>query len=64
MVRWVIAALFILFLFTGLRNVRVGDAEEGVRRIPIPRRMMGLFQLFVALLLGGLVISMFTTIKT
>jgi len=63
-VRWIIAALCLLFLFTGLRNVRVGDTEAGVRRIPIPRRMMGLFQLLVALLLGGLVISMFTAVKT
>ena len=57
--RWVIAALCALFLFAGLRNVHVGDAEGGVRGLPVPRRMLGFFQLFVAVILGGLAISLF-----
>jgi len=57
--RWVVAGLCLLFLYTGLRNVRRGDAE-GARRLPVPRRLLGFFQLFVAVLLGGVVISLFT----
>ena len=60
--RWVVAGLCLLFLYTGLRNVRHGDVE-GVRRMPVPRRLLGFFQLFVAVLLGGAVISLFTALS-
>ena len=57
--RFAVAALCLLFLYTGLRNVRVGD-PEGARRLPVPRRLLGFFQLFVAVILGGVAISLFT----
>lgn len=59
--RWVLLVLCLLFLYTGALNVRRGDEDESVRRLPLPRRMLGFFQLLVGLLLGGIVLSLFTT---
>jgi hypothetical protein len=59
--RWVILVLCLLFLYTGALNVRRGDDDKSVRRLPFPRRLLGFFQLLVGLLLGGVVLSLFTT---
>ena len=61
--RWVFMALGLLFFVTGVRNVRVGDVEPQVHRLPIPRRMLGFFQILVALLIGGVLLSLFTAPK-
>ncbi|MBI5527467.1 MAG: hypothetical protein HY897_14125 [Deltaproteobacteria bacterium] len=60
--RYALLAFSVLFLYAGLQNVRRGDAEDGTpgRRLPVPRRLLGFVELFFAVILGGLALSLFT----
>ena len=62
--RWMVAALCLFFLYTGFRNVRFGDDNPGAKHLPVPRRLLGFVQFFIAVLLGGLIISLLAAQKT
>lgn len=60
--RFVVLAFCLLFLYAGLSNVRRGDDDgrPAQKKLPVPRRLLGFVELFIAVILGGLALSLFT----
>jgi hypothetical protein len=60
--KWAVAVFAALFIYAGYRNLRNGDeAPDGrsLRRLPVPRRLLGVIQLLLGFALGGVGISLF-----
>jgi len=59
--RYAVLAFALLFLYAGLKNVRRGDDANvpPQRKLPVPRRLLGFAELFFAVILGGLALSLF-----
>jgi hypothetical protein len=48
---WVLALISILFVYTGVSNIRRGD-DGTAKKLPFPRRSLGAFQLFIGLIVA------------
>jgi hypothetical protein len=58
--RYLIAAIGILFMWAGYANIRKGD-DQGGKKLPVPRRMLGIVQVVISILLGGVALALFSS---
>jgi hypothetical protein len=64
--KFLMVVVSLLFIYAGVSNFRRGDLSVGTsqpRHIPVPRRALGFMELFIGLLLGGVILSILTAKK-